>query len=106
MADLLALQTDAVTIPRAELQVLLETLASLTQASGQAFSLLIDRIDDLDGDPDLEDDDPSGQCDEDGINTDFAVAFGGGPGCKISDPGEEDDPAEDNHDREQDQDGF
>lgn len=31
---------------------------------------LIDHIDAIDGDPDLEDDDPAGQCDEDGINTD------------------------------------
>jgi hypothetical protein len=38
------------------------------------------------GHEDDEEDDPPGQCDEDGINTDFALALGGGPGCKISDP--------------------
>lgn len=47
------------------------------------------------GDPtDTEEDDPSGQCDEDGVNT---TPFAGywvhgrnhdGPGCPISDPGE------------------
>lgn len=30
---------------------------------------LIDHMDAMDGDPDLEDDDPAGQCDEDGVNT-------------------------------------
>lgn len=43
------------------------------------------------GHEDDEEDDPSGQCDEDGINTAFdAVRFtngASGPGCEISDPG-------------------
>ncbi len=52
---------------------------------------LIERLDELDGDPDEEDDDPVGQCDEDGVNTlaNAAVAMQGptyrGPGCPISD---------------------
>lgn len=52
---------------------------------------LIDRLDELDGDPDEEDDDPAGQCDEDGINTIGHGSYGmrgatyGGPGCPISD---------------------
>ena len=33
-----------------------------------------------------EDDDPSGQCDEDGINTYFMGRWNEGPGCTISDP--------------------
>ena len=41
-----------------------------------------------------EDDDPAGQCDEDGVNTEFAMARGGGPGCIISDPDAEDDGRE------------
>ncbi len=45
---------------------------------------LIDRLDELDGDPDEEDDDPAGQCDEDGINT-MRPATYSGPGCTISD---------------------
>lgn len=32
---------------------------------------LIDRLDEIASDPDLEDDDPSGQCDEDGQNTGY-----------------------------------
>jgi len=58
----------------------------------------IERLDDFEGDPDCEDadadedDDPSGQCDEDGINTAFHPF--GGPGCPISDPGEFEDEGE------------
>jgi len=52
---------------------------------------LIERLDELDGDPDEEDDDPAGQCDEDGINTLGHASFAAqgatyrGPGCPISD---------------------
>lgn len=51
---------------------------------------LIDHMDGIDGDPDLEEDDPHGQSDEDGINTGNAVfCLHGtaieGPGCPISD---------------------
>lgn len=54
---------------------------------------LIDRLDEIDGDPDLEEDDPAGQCDEDEINTGHGnfVMHGSsyfGPGCPISDPDE------------------
>ncbi len=51
---------------------------------------LIDRLDEVDGDADLEEDDPAGQCDEDGINTGLAafrcrgMTFGGA-GCPFSD---------------------
>lgn len=52
----------------------------------------IDALDTVDGDPDLEEDDPSGQADEDGINTatpaQTGLYFRGyGPGCELSDPG-------------------
>lgn len=51
---------------------------------------------DFDDDPrmDMEEDDPSGQCDEDGVNTSPFAAYCAhgrsydGPGCPISDPGE------------------
>ncbi|AKM06127.1 hypothetical protein [Pelagerythrobacter marensis] len=51
---------------------------------------LIDRLDEIDGDADFEDDDPFGQCDEDGINTGQPVLTLHGnsyayPGCPISD---------------------
>lgn len=51
---------------------------------------LIDRLDEVDGDPDREEDDPSGLCDEDGINTDTGLHYQHchkGPGCELSDPG-------------------
>jgi len=54
-----------------------------------AVEVLVCVLDALDGDPDLEDDDPSGQCDEDGINTAYGMVRytvgGSGPGCPISD---------------------
>lgn len=33
---------------------------------------LIDRLDQVDGDPDIEEGDPAGQCDEDEVNTAYA----------------------------------
>lgn len=36
---------------------------------------------------DDEDDDPSGQCDEDGVNTNLSAMQQPGPGCAFSDPG-------------------
>lgn len=52
---------------------------------------LIDRLDQIDPDPDLEDDDPAGQSDEDGVNCgsgNFIMhhTIYNGPGCQISDP--------------------
>lgn len=49
------------------------------------IAVAIDLLDTLGGDPDLEEDDPPGQCDEDEINTMLALSYGGGPGCLISD---------------------
>ena len=57
------------------------------------IEVAIGLLDVVDGDPDLEDDDPAGQCDEDGINTTLGM-FGDGPGCSLSDPEEDDDPDE------------
>ncbi len=50
---------------------------------------LIDRLDEIDGDPDIEEDDPAGQCDEDEINTLLHNRWATGAGCTISDPGED-----------------
>lgn len=52
---------------------------------GNTIEALIDVLDTLGGDPDREDDDPAGQCDEDGVNTLFPI--GNGPGCMIADAG-------------------
>jgi hypothetical protein len=51
---------------------------------------LIDRLDAVDGDPDLEDDDPAGQCDEDGVNTALHVLANCAAGCLLSDDDVED----------------
>ena len=52
----------------------------------EAFiAVAIDLLDLADGDPDAEEDDPHGECSEDGVNTGLARARGGGPGCTISD---------------------
>lgn len=46
---------------------------------------LIDRLDEVDGDADLEDDDPAGQCDEDEINTVLHLKRNGLAGCALTD---------------------
>ena len=50
------------------------------------IAVALDLLDTLDGPEDAEDDDPCGQCDEDGINTDLERVGSGSPGCEISDP--------------------
>ena len=50
-----------------------------------AAEALIELIDRLHGDPDMEDDDPCGQMDEDGCNTLSILTCGMGPGCALSD---------------------
>ena len=68
----------------------------------EAVEIMIDVLDMIGGDYDAdaeeddmaEDDDPAGQCDEDGINTDFAMIRGSGAGCPIADPDSEHDGRE------------
>lgn len=59
------------------------------------ISVAISLLDLADGDPDAEEDDPAGACDEDGINTYFPDAFG--PGCIISDDDNEHDGREEEY---------
>lgn len=54
---------------------------------GALVEALLERLDCLDGDPDIEEDDPAGVRDEDGINTCTGYDRRLGPGCPISDPG-------------------
>lgn len=54
-------------------------------------NILAGHEDDEDADPG-EEDDPSGQCDEDGINTNLTAQWATGAGCTISDAPEDDDP--------------
>ncbi len=72
---------------------LLRKLAQSDRKLLESFiNAAIDALDTVDGDPDLEEDDPSGQADEDGVNTatpaEAGLYFRGyGPGCELSDPG-------------------
>jgi hypothetical protein len=51
------------------------------------IAVAIDLADALDPDPDFEDDDPTGQCDEDGINTNYLRTWSLGAGCPYSEGG-------------------
>jgi hypothetical protein len=73
------------------LSLLSQAIHRLTRAELEDLAQsLIDHMDAIDGDPDLEDDDPAGQCDEDGVNTGDGLLWAhgkllSGPGCMISD---------------------
>lgn len=55
----------------------------------KAAQSLIELLDTIDGDPDTEDDDPSGQYDEDDWTTARKASdmWDYGPGCPLADPG-------------------
>jgi hypothetical protein len=101
MFNVAHLSNSTIPVARDDLETILRALVAFQEASSAAAEILLARLDDIDGDPDLEegdghedddpaeDDDPSGQCDEDGINTFFIGRWNEGPGCQISDPGEE-----------------
>lgn len=81
---------------QAPLDVALSVIPSLPRALlARLVERAIECLDEMDGDPDVEDDDPAGQCDEDGINTGVPVVVEHGqslhgPGCPWSDAGEMD----------------
>ena len=60
----------------------------------EAVTVLIDVLDLLGGDPDLEDGDEDGQCNEDEISTNLHAQWGEGAGCEISDGDSEHDGRE------------
>jgi hypothetical protein len=83
MAELHRLNA-AVAINRADLERVLESLASLQQVSSRAAALLLDRLDTVDGDADAE---------TTGAEDDFAEHGQRpwyGPGCEIGDAPEKD----------------
>lgn len=64
-------------------------LALLDRSAIEAqIEAMIALLDAMDGDPDLEEDDPCGQIDEDDFNTMTSGWYHGnrGPGCELSDP--------------------
>lgn len=70
---------------------LLRALAATNRPALEHFiAAAIDVLDAVDGDPDVEEDDPSGQADEDGINTVIPINMLNrrtlaGAGCLLSD---------------------
>lgn len=71
--------------------LLAQAIPMLTRHDLEALTeRLIDRLDMIDGNPDEEEDDPAGQCDEDGMNAGSGNFYMhgrsfAGPGCAISD---------------------
>ncbi len=84
-------ETTAQPVP---LELVLETILALpAPALSRLVEQAVNRLDSMDLDPDLEEDDPSGQCDEDGVNCGSGIftIHGGawdGPGCLLGDGGE------------------
>lgn len=71
MSELLNFPATALAVPAADIRMLADLLVSMQQACAEASVLLIERLDNYDGDPDLEnatdiEDDHSGGdvCDE------------------------------------------
>jgi hypothetical protein len=70
-------------------------LARFDRPKVEAFAeISIALLDLIDGDPDAEEDDPQGACDEDEISTNLHASWGGGAGCLISDDDSEHDGRE------------
>jgi hypothetical protein len=66
---------------------MMRLLARFDRQKLEAFAeISIAMLDLLDPDPEMEDSDEDGQCDEDEISTNLTARWGVGPGCKISDP--------------------
>ena len=81
MAEITPLSNSAVPIARDEAEALAELFADLQRQSGAALLLLTNRMDALDGDPDLE------TCRTEDDFTPMPPEIDYGPGCTVSDPG-------------------
>ncbi len=84
-----ALPTGAILLSYTEATAFADALTTIHQIASRCSGIVIEKLDLADGDPDMEDDDPAGQRDEDGVNTGGKPFFGWseGAGCPISDPG-------------------
>ena len=86
MGDLHHLSNTAIPIERDQLEQLLSSFTAMQEVSARAAAILLARLDDIDGDPDIElnGDELDGTAAEDdyGHNGDWR----GGAGCVISDP--------------------
>jgi hypothetical protein len=74
---------------------LMRLLSRFDREKVEAFAeISVALLDLVDGDPDREEDDPQGACDEDEISTNLTAQWGPGPGCEISDSDSEHDGRE------------
>lgn len=79
------LSNSAIPVARDDLERILCTLTAFQEASGLAASIIIDRLNAVDGDPDVEN--------ATDVEDDFALSPNGlyfetGPGCNVSDTGD------------------
>jgi hypothetical protein len=77
-------------VPQLPLDLIAQALPRLSRNDLEALTeRLIDVLDSIDGDPDTEEDDPSGQHDEDEINYGQGIYLihHHGPGCMLGDGG-------------------
>lgn len=89
MGSMHHLSNSAVPIERSQLVQLLESMAAMQNLTAQIAASLLDKLDDIDGDPDVEPngDEQDGNLGEDDFCIHRPGMWGGGPGCPISDPG-------------------
>lgn len=85
MSELLNFPREALVVPAADIRMLADMLVSMQQACAQAAAALIERLDEEDGDPDLEN---ATDLEDDHAISPLALSYAaGGPGCAISDAG-------------------
>jgi len=86
MGDIANFSNSAVLIERGDLEIILRALTAFQQASSEAAEIILRRLDDIDGDPDLS---PDGdELDGTAAEDDFYPHsnWRAEPGCPISDP--------------------
>jgi hypothetical protein len=87
MGDLQTLSNSGIVLQRDEAEFLAESWAALHRLSSQMVALFTDKLDLADGDPDEEN---STDLEDDFALSPLALGFGAGrgPGCEVSDKGE------------------
>lgn len=91
MSELINFPREALAVPAADLRLMADALVAMQQACARIAATLIDRLDDHDGDPDLEN---ATDLEDDHSLSSLALDYAEqGPGCAISDCPEEDDHA-------------
>lgn len=84
MSDIINFPSGALAVPAADIRLFADMLISMQHACAQVAQTLIDRLDEFDGDPDLED---ATDAEDDHAISALGVQYAErGPGCTISDP--------------------